>query len=121
MNAHLFVAAGSVVSYWLGGFDERVAAQRPGLVTILAAVEQAYALGNQRLCLGPGDQEYKYRFAVGEERLEWVSLVPAGRGSLRVRQRIAATRLKGDLADRLPAQHRALVKRLLRKPRARRP
>lgn len=114
VNAHLFVAAGGAVSYWLGGFDERIAAQRPALITILAAIEQAFASGDRRIDLGAGGQDYKYRFAADEDRLEWVSVVPPGRGSLRVRRKIAAARLRRGLADRLPERHRARVRNVLR-------
>jgi CelD/BcsL family acetyltransferase involved in cellulose biosynthesis len=117
VNAHLFVAAGGVVSYWLGGFDERIAALRPALITILAAIEQAFASGDRRVDLGAGGQDYKYRFADGDDQIEWLSVVPPGRGSLRVRRQIAAARLRRGLADRLPEHHRARVKGMLGKVR----
>jgi CelD/BcsL family acetyltransferase involved in cellulose biosynthesis len=119
VSVDAFVAAGGVVSFWLGGHDPRVAAQRPTLITLVAAVEQAYALGDRWLDLGLGDQEYKHRFADGAEELAWPTLVPAGRGSVRVRSRIAAGRIRRGLADRLPERQRVRARRALRAVRRR--
>lgn len=76
VSSHLFVAAGGEVSYWLGGFDERFAAQRPAMVALVAAVEEGLKRRDRRLDLGPGAQDYKYRLADAEDRLHDVTLVP---------------------------------------------
>jgi CelD/BcsL family acetyltransferase involved in cellulose biosynthesis len=83
--SNLFVEAGGEVAYWLGGFDDRWAAQRPSMVSILAAVEHAWATGDHRMDLGWGGAPYKYRFADGEYSLEWWTLVPRSRRYLRTR------------------------------------
>jgi CelD/BcsL family acetyltransferase involved in cellulose biosynthesis len=92
VSAQLFVAAGGLLAYWLGGFDERLAAERPGLVTLVVAVGDALARGEERVDLGPGGEAYKYRLADSEERLELVSLVPPGPLEPWVRGRLAARR-----------------------------
>jgi CelD/BcsL family acetyltransferase involved in cellulose biosynthesis len=117
--AEILVAAGGVVASWLGGFDQRLAAQSPSMVTIVAAIEQCFAHGDRRLDLGPGRQKWKYRLSRGEQRLTWLSLIPPGRGSLRIRSRIAGTRLKRDLIERLPEPQRTQLRRMTRKVRRR--
>ena len=78
VGAHAFVAAGEEVSYWLGGFDERWAAQRPGLTTLVVAVEDALGRGAARLDLGPGEGDYKSRLADRDETLEHIQVVSPG-------------------------------------------
>lgn len=81
--AEVFLAAGGELSYWLGGFDEAWAAQRPSMLGIVAAIEDALQRGEAHCDLGPGAQPYKYRLADGEQRAEWLTVVPAGpRGAL---------------------------------------
>ncbi len=76
--AEVFLAAGGELSYWLGGFDDAWAAQRPSILGIVAAIEDALQRGEARCDLGPGAQPYKYRLADGEQRAEWLTLVPPG-------------------------------------------
>jgi CelD/BcsL family acetyltransferase involved in cellulose biosynthesis len=119
VSTHLFLAAGGEVAYWLGGFDEQIGVQGLSMVTVLAAVEQAFILGDRRLDLGAGAQPYKYRFADGEERLERMALVPRTSGSARVRARLLAERLRREASERAPAQVKARLKRTLRAVRLR--
>ena len=97
------------MSYWNGGFDEAWAADKPALVTILAAIEHAWAAGDRRFDLGAGGQPYKYRFADGQDEVEWVRLVPRGPRyplarlslvPLQARRGVAA-RLSDDAKERL--------------------
>jgi CelD/BcsL family acetyltransferase involved in cellulose biosynthesis len=92
VSAQLLVAAGGELAYWLGGFDESFAAQRPGLVTLAVAIDDALVRGEERLDLGPGGQDYKYRLADGEEVLEHVTIVPPGPLAPLVRGELAARR-----------------------------
>lgn len=83
IGAEVFLAAGGELSYWLGGFDDAWAAQRPSILGIVAAIEDAVQRGETRCDLGPGAQQYKYRLADGEQRAEWLTMVPTGpRGAL---------------------------------------
>gem|GEM_PF-466446 len=107
--SHLFLSAGSEVAYWLGGFDDRWAAQRPSMVALVAEVGEALGRGEAFLDLGPEGQAYKYRLADSEERLVTVNVVPADAGyrvarlSFAPRQaRVAVARsLSDDRRERL--------------------
>ncbi len=116
VSAHLMVAAGGAVSYWLGGFDEEWRAHSPAMLTVLAAIEDAFERGDRRLDLGPGGQEYKYRLADREERLDWLVLVPPGPRHALARARYAALGLVRAVSRRLPPGPRDRAKRLLRRP-----
>ena len=74
ISAHLFVRAGATRAYWLGGFDDRWEACRPSLQVLAAAIEDGIECGDERLELGPGGQDYKYRLADGEDAVSWVTL-----------------------------------------------
>jgi GNAT acetyltransferase-like protein len=78
ISAHLFVRAGGTCAYWLGGFDDRWAACRPAVQVLAAAIEAAIEAGDDWFELGPGAQQYKYRFADSEESVEWLTLRPSG-------------------------------------------
>jgi CelD/BcsL family acetyltransferase involved in cellulose biosynthesis len=77
ISAHLFVRAGGTCAYWLGGFDDRWAACRPAVQVLAAAIEAAIEAGDDWFELGPGAQQYKYRFADSEESVEWLTLRPS--------------------------------------------
>lgn len=115
VGADLFVAAGGETSYWLGGFDDAAARLAPSIRNIYAAVEDAIAQGDRRLDLGAGGQPYKYRFADGEEQLEWWVLVPGGRGSIGVRARLLPSRARSTVRRRLSERQKALLRRALRR------
>jgi CelD/BcsL family acetyltransferase involved in cellulose biosynthesis len=102
ISAHLFAAAGGEVSYWLGGFDERWARDHPSMVTILAAAEHAWSVGDERLDLGGGGHGYKYRFADGEDRLQWTTLISPGPRSGRARVILAPGRVRSAVTQHLP-------------------
>ena len=74
--AQLFVAAGGEVAYFNGGFDERWAALKPALHTIVVALEDCCGRGDQRVDLGPGAQPYKLRLADADDPLGWSALFP---------------------------------------------
>jgi CelD/BcsL family acetyltransferase involved in cellulose biosynthesis len=99
VSAHLVLAAGEETTYWLGGFDEAFAADRPGLVALLQAVEHALARGATRFDLGPGDQAYKRRFADGDRPLDWVTLVLPGLRRPLTRLQLAPRRLAREVRD----------------------
>jgi CelD/BcsL family acetyltransferase involved in cellulose biosynthesis len=115
VGADLFVAAGGEASYWLGGFDDAFARLAPSIRNIYTAVEEAIGREDRRLDLGAGGQEYKYRFADGEEQLEWWVLVPGGRGSRGARVRLLPSRARRALSRRLSTNQKALLRRILRR------
>jgi CelD/BcsL family acetyltransferase involved in cellulose biosynthesis len=97
--AHLFVAAGGLVTYWNGGWDERHAKFKPALLSILAAVEEACDAGDDLFDLGAGEQAYKQRFADGDEPLAWSGLILPGPRAWLARARVGA-RQAGAAAKR---------------------
>jgi CelD/BcsL family acetyltransferase involved in cellulose biosynthesis len=115
LGADLFLAAGGEVSYWLGGFDDGAARLAPSIRNIYAAVEEAIARGDQRFDLGAGGQEYKYRFADGEELLTWWTLVPPGRSAFAVRARLLPSRARAAARRRLGERQKAALRRILRR------
>ena len=112
--AHVFLAAGGEVSYWLGGYDHGWSAARPSLVAILAALEDAWQAGDQRLDLGGGAQPYKYRFASGEEALGWTTLVPRGPRYWRTRLALVPEHASRAVAGRLSEETRERLRGWLR-------
>jgi CelD/BcsL family acetyltransferase involved in cellulose biosynthesis len=78
ISSHLFVAGDGGQAYWLGGFDDAWAAERPAIQVLVRAVEDGIARGERWLELGPGGQPYKYRLADSEDVVESVTFRPAG-------------------------------------------
>jgi CelD/BcsL family acetyltransferase involved in cellulose biosynthesis len=76
--AQLFLAAGGEIMYHNGGWDETYARLKPGMVGLLHAIEQGYALGDRRLDLGPKAQPYKLRFANSDDPIVAVSVASLG-------------------------------------------
>jgi CelD/BcsL family acetyltransferase involved in cellulose biosynthesis len=85
VSAQIFLAAGDQVAYFNGGFDERVGDLKPGLMTIVAAVEDAFRRGERRMDLGGGALPYKLRLADDDAPLVWKTLFPRGRRYVRTR------------------------------------
>lgn len=73
--AELFAEAGGELSSINGGFDERHAKLGPSHVAIMHAIEDGIARGDKRLDLGPGDQDFKRRFADGNDPVAWTLLI----------------------------------------------
>lgn len=113
ISSHLFLAAGGEVAYWLGGFDDDYAAERPALLTLLAAVEHAWSAGDRRVDFGGGGQPYKYRFAESDEPLEWTYLIPPGPRSLAARFELLPRRMYRRLQGLVPQSTLDRVKRML--------
>jgi CelD/BcsL family acetyltransferase involved in cellulose biosynthesis len=109
ISAHIFVAAGGEVAYWLGGFDEAWAKLGPAIQTVLKALEHAWAHGDTRMDFGAGAQEYKYSFAESQDVLESVIIAPRSARfpltRLQLMPRLArealSTRMSPELRDRL--------------------
>jgi CelD/BcsL family acetyltransferase involved in cellulose biosynthesis len=115
VGADLFLAAGGETSYWLGGFDDDFAHLAPSLRNIYEAVAGAFEQRGRRLDLGAGEQAYKYRFADGEERLEWWVLVPRGRRSIVARAQVVGRRARRVVGRRLSPRQKTLLRRILRR------
>jgi CelD/BcsL family acetyltransferase involved in cellulose biosynthesis len=79
ISAQLFAEAGGEVLYMNGGWDERFARLKPAMLTILHTVEDAFARGERRIDLAPGEQDYKLRFADGNDPVAWSIIMLPGR------------------------------------------
>jgi CelD/BcsL family acetyltransferase involved in cellulose biosynthesis len=79
ISVQLFLAAGGEVKYWNGGWSEAHADLKPSMLTILAALQDAIARGEQRLDLGVGTHPYKLRFANDQDTLTWGGLIARNR------------------------------------------
>lgn len=113
--SHLYVTAGGETTFWLGGFDEAYASQRPSLVALVDAVAVSFERGESRFDLGPGDQPYKYRLADAEERLIWGTLVlPGARYALR-RALFLPQQARWAISHRLSDEQRERLKKLGRR------
>jgi CelD/BcsL family acetyltransferase involved in cellulose biosynthesis len=112
ISAQVFVSAGDELSYWNGGFDESFAAHRPALQTLVWAIEDAFGRGERRMDLGAGAQDYKYRLATGEQKLEFARVVPPGRLN---RLQLTPERARRVASERLTDQQKNRVRRVLRR------
>jgi CelD/BcsL family acetyltransferase involved in cellulose biosynthesis len=99
ISSQLFLAAGNEISYWNGGFDDagELAAYKPAMSGLVEAVRISLERGYTRFDLGPGAQDYKYRFSDTHDDLVWQTLIPPGRQSPPERRTEGA-----DQADRPP-------------------
>jgi CelD/BcsL family acetyltransferase involved in cellulose biosynthesis len=102
IGAALFLAAGSEMHYWLGGFDDDWSSCSPSILLLVEAVRYAADAGYRRVSLGPGAQPYKYRLATGEDQLAWIDLVPHARRYPYVRVCQAPYRLYRLASNRTP-------------------
>jgi CelD/BcsL family acetyltransferase involved in cellulose biosynthesis len=117
--AALLVSAGQEMHYWLGGFDEAWAPLSPSVLLLVEAVRHAAEMGCSRVSLGPGAQPYKYRLATGEERLDWIDLLPVTPRYPYVRlvqaprrlYRLAARRTPSVVKERLRSASGRLLRR----------
>jgi CelD/BcsL family acetyltransferase involved in cellulose biosynthesis len=112
ISAHVFLGAGDMSTYWLGGFDDGWAAQQPALQSLVAAIEHAFDAGDRLLDLGAGAQSYKYRLADGERQLAWTTLVPPGPRAVRARMLVGSRRLRRTVVQHLPGRVVIQLKRL---------
>jgi CelD/BcsL family acetyltransferase involved in cellulose biosynthesis len=113
--ALLFVAAGGVASYWNGGMDDAWARSSPGLVALVAAVEEALRRDLREVDLGPGDQHYKSRVAGERRRLVSLSLRPRDSRYPLTAVRLAPGDLRTRLAQELSDAQKERLKRVLRR------
>lgn len=115
IGSQLFLAAGSEVTYWNGGFDDDYGAYKPSLIALVEAVRLSIEGGYERFDLGPGAQEYKYRFSDTEGQLVWQTVVPRGRRYAAARAALVPQQVKRALADRLSEERKEKLKRLTRR------
>lgn len=114
ISSLLFVSAGREVAYWNGGFDVAWERCKPSLVGLVEAVGAGLEAGAEHLDLGPGGQEYKYRFSDSVSNLRAVTLVPPGRtyavGRLLFAPRQARVALSARLSESQKVRLRAITR-----------
>jgi CelD/BcsL family acetyltransferase involved in cellulose biosynthesis len=115
VNSQLFVAAGREVSYWNGGFDDDYARLKPSYVGLVDAIGQALDHGDARLDLGPGEQDYKYRFSDGEDSLEWLTMIPPGPRSKLALASWAPVYARYAITQRMTPEHKRRVREIARR------
>jgi len=103
ISAHLFVGAGDRSTYWLGGFDDAYAALHPGMLCLLAEIEDAFERGRSVVELGAGDHPYKQRLATDDDPVARSTFVFRGPGYVRRRLLSAPLELSAVASARLPS------------------
>ena len=118
VSAQVFLAAGGEVNYWNGGWDEEYRDLKPGMLGILAAIEDSIERGERRLDLGGGAQPYKLRFADGDDPIEWAVLTPIRLRYPLTRAEILRQQVRWrarTALQRLPPEHQARIRSILRR------
>jgi CelD/BcsL family acetyltransferase involved in cellulose biosynthesis len=113
--SQLFLGAGTEMSYWNGGFDDDYASYKPSLIALVEAIRTSLEAGITRFDLGPGAQEYKYRFSDTQDLLVWQTLIPPGPRYLAARAAFAPKQARHAFSKRLTREQKDKIKRLLRR------
>jgi CelD/BcsL family acetyltransferase involved in cellulose biosynthesis len=113
ISSQIFIAAGGEVAYWLGGFDESWSKLGPSIQTVLKALEHAWSVGDSRLDLGAGAQEYKYSFAESQDVLEWVTIAPRALRYPLTRLQLIPRHLRERVALRLNPETRERLRKVI--------
>jgi CelD/BcsL family acetyltransferase involved in cellulose biosynthesis len=115
ISSHLFLSAGEETSYWLGGFDEDWARLQVSVLTILAGIEHAFDVGDQRFDLGTGGQEYKYRMADDDTPVHWSMVTPMGIRSPVARMQLLPERARLAVANKLSPDAKSKIRQIRRR------
>jgi CelD/BcsL family acetyltransferase involved in cellulose biosynthesis len=113
--ASVSVVAGDVSEGWLNAFDEAWAVLSPSLLLLTEVVRRSIADGARHVSLGPGGHAYKQRVATGEERWDWLELVPRGPRYAYVQAVRSPQLLRRELRRRLTPEQRARLAALARR------
>jgi hypothetical protein len=117
IGAQLCAGGGGEVLLMNGGWDERFAKLSPARLAELAALEDAFARGERRADLGPGEQPAKLRLADGNDPIAWtIVLLPSGRLPLAYARSapMLAGRRARETAERVLSEEQAKRVRELR-------
>lgn len=112
ISSHLLVQAGGEVGYWLTGFDDAQSKLSPSRLGILNSIEDACDQGAERVDLGDGTFAFKARFADGEDRLDWLALVPREARYALTRAQLAPRQIRRATSARLSAERKAAIRGL---------
>lgn len=67
--AHLGMSSQHVLHWWFPSYDRELSKYSPGLGMILKIAEAAHEHGITRIDFGKGDEDYKFKFATGSDRV----------------------------------------------------
>ncbi|MHB8060885.1 MAG: GNAT family N-acetyltransferase, partial [Gaiellaceae bacterium] len=115
---NIVLVAGGVLAGFNVAFDQEFARLKPGHVTTLAAIEDAFKRGEVRLDTGGGTSLYKSRLTNRDLPICWTGIVPRTRRYPLTRIRLLPNQvdwLATRTARRLPSRWRWRIKRLIRR------
>jgi len=115
---NIILAAGGVLTGFNTCFDEDYARLKPGHVTTLAAIEDAFARGEVSLDTGGGDSAYKRRLTNIDLPICWTGMVLRTRRYPLTRLRLIPNQANWRITRigrRLPPASRRRIKRLIRR------
>jgi CelD/BcsL family acetyltransferase involved in cellulose biosynthesis len=75
-GALLCIAAGGMVAFWAGGFDDEWSRCSPEMLLLMTAIEDSFRRGESVFDLGGGDYPHKLRLADGDAPVAWLTLFP---------------------------------------------
>jgi CelD/BcsL family acetyltransferase involved in cellulose biosynthesis len=116
ISVQVFLACGSEMSHWLGGFDEEAATTRPGpaILTMNRVIEWCFANGMTGLDLGAGNQAFKHEFAEEADDLDWLTLCLSRVRCPAVRSAFLPARARAAMARQAPPGLKKRLRRLQR-------
>jgi CelD/BcsL family acetyltransferase involved in cellulose biosynthesis len=79
IGASLFACAGMESCFLVTAYDRAWGAYGPGITTIVAGIEDAFARGHRAVDLGHGRFDYKRVLANSDRPLAWLRMFPHGR------------------------------------------
>ena len=113
IGCQLFVAAGCEMGYWNGGFDDDFGVYKPSMIGLVEAIRVSLERGFRRFDLGPGAQEFKYRFTSEQDLLLGHTLIPHGRSYPPSRALFAAEHARHAISRRLTREQKEQIKALV--------
>lgn len=125
IGVQVALAAGDAISAWGVAFSSEHARLSPGVLAVLAMIEDAFARGERVVDLGSGRQEYKARLSENgdEGAAVFGGFLPVGPRYPRTRLGLLPAQLTSrarHAARRLPQERQEPIKRLVWQVRSRR-
>lgn len=114
----IFLAAGGETTAFRTAYEARWSYLKPGQISLLASIDEAFEKGDRRVDFGAGADNYKLRFANDDDPFMWTGLVPRNARYPLTRLRLApdqACWTARRLAHHLPPEQRKRIKRFLRR------
>jgi CelD/BcsL family acetyltransferase involved in cellulose biosynthesis len=110
---NILVAAGVEVAGWNSGFDQGWHRYSPSMLLTQFAIADAIERGEARVCLGPGETDYKRRLADARQQITMTTLVPRDPAYPLTRLRLAPYQARTFFGARLSPQSKRRLRRLI--------